>query len=210
MEGQRPQGTVAGNFQNKCQGVNPLEEFFIGRFSSCMLQLVSATGAKTVLDVGCGEGYPAQCLYRSYAGIGITGIDWSEEVIRQAKRINGHIGFQVASAYDLPFASDSFDLVMALEVLEHLLYPERALAEMGRVARKYCLFSVPQEPLWRILNVLRGKYLGSWGNTPGHLQHWSKFGFLRLLKSSNLQVEQVLTPFPWTMALCRVDPSRAG
>ena len=204
MEGQTPKSTIAGNFENKFGSSNPLQRFLIKRFSSQMLKLVTGTGANTVLDVGCGEGYPAQYLRRSCAGIEITGVDWSEQVVRTAKRMNSQIGFQVASVYELPFASKSFDLVMALEVLEHLLYPEQALAEMGRVAQKYCLVSVPEEPLWRILNVSRGKFLASWGNTPGHLQHWSKSDFLRLLQRS-FRVEQVATPFPWTMALCRAD-----
>ena len=54
--------------------------------------------------------------------------------------------------------------------------PEATLAEMARVARRHLLVSVPREPLWRGLNMARGAYLRDLGNTPGHVNHWSKRG----------------------------------
>jgi hypothetical protein len=62
---------------------------------------------------------------------------------------------------------------------------------------------VPHEPLWRILNVARGAYVQDLGNTPGHLNHWSRAGFKRLL-SAHGQVVETRSPFPWTMLLVRV------
>jgi hypothetical protein len=53
-----------------------------------------------------------------------------------------------------------------------------------------------------VLNLARGKYLKDMGNTPGHLQHWSRRSFLRLV-SSYAEVVKVLTPLPWTVVLCR-------
>ena len=51
-----------------------------------------------------------------------------------------------------------------------------SLAEIRRVTTSHALLSVPREPIWRMLNFLRGKYWSSGGNTPGHLQHWSRRG----------------------------------
>ena len=81
----------------------------------------------------------------------------------------------------LPFADGEFDLAAAIEVLEHVPDPERAVAEMARVARRHLLVSVPREPLWRALNVARGAYLRELGNTPGHVNHFSKRGFAAML-----------------------------
>ena len=79
------------------------------------------------------------------------------------------------------FADGEFDLATAIEVLEHVPEPEATLAEMARVARRRLLVSVPREPLWRGLNVARGAYLRELGNTPGHVNHWSKRAFAALL-----------------------------
>jgi hypothetical protein len=88
-------------------------------------------------------------------------------------------------------------------VLEHVPDPQRTLAEMARVARRHLLVSVPREPLWRAINMARGAYLRDLGNTPGHVNHWSKRGFVSLL-SRHGTVEEVRSPLPWTMLLVRV------
>ena len=62
-------------------------------------------------------------------------------------------------------------------MLEHLERPRDALAEMSRVAGRALLLSVPNEPGWRISHMLAGKNLRALGNTPGHINHWSKRAF---------------------------------
>ena len=102
----------------------------------------------------------------------------------------------------LPFPPLSFDLVMAIEVLEHVDDPVAALAELVRVSRGGMVLSVPREPIWRVANMARGKYLADLGNTPGHVQHWSRRSFVELV-GSQLEVVNVSTPFPWTMIEAR-------
>ena len=63
---------------------------------------------------------------------------------------------------------------------------------------------MPHEPLWRVLNVLRGAYLRDLGNTPGHVNHWSRRGFLRLLERHGRIIE-ARSPSPWTMVLVTVQ-----
>jgi hypothetical protein len=64
------------------------------------------------------------------------------------------------------------------------------------------ILSVPREPLWRLLNIARGHYMCSFGNTPGHLQHWSASRF-RSLVGRHAEIVESRTPLPWTMLLCR-------
>jgi SAM-dependent methyltransferase len=106
-------------------------------------------------------------------------------------------------AESLPFARDEFDLASAIEVLEHVPDPEHTLAEMARCARGHLLVSVPREPLWRMLNMARGAYWSALGNTPGHLNHWSRRSFGQLLARYG-EVAEVRSPFPWTMLLVRL------
>ena len=105
----------------------------------------------------------------------------------------------------LAFADGSFELVAAIEVLEHVADPPAALAEMARVAARWLLVSVPREPLWRMLNLARGAYVGELGNTPGHLHHWTPGSFRRLLAGHG-EIVSARAPLPWTMLLVRVGP----
>ncbi|MGH6886402.1 MAG: class I SAM-dependent methyltransferase, partial [Geminicoccales bacterium] len=112
------------------------------------------------------------------------------------------IAFQVADLYRLDPDRDAAELIVCCEVLEHLPDAARALDVLAQLARPHLIASVPKEPLWRILNVARGKYWSDLGNTPGHLQHWSGRAFTKLLRE-RFEVVEVRNPLPWTMALCR-------
>ena len=95
---------------------------------------------------------------------------------------------------DRLFADRRFGLVVAVEVLEHLPDPERGLAELARVGRRHLVLSVPQEPVFRACNLLAGRYVRDLGNTPGHLNHWTRRGFVRFVP----EVREVTSPSPWT------------
>jgi hypothetical protein len=79
--------------------------------------------------------------------------------------------------------------------------PDRALEVLAGLAKPWLIASVPREPLWRGLNLARLSYVGQFGNTPGHLNHWSRRGFVRFLTNS-FEVIELRSPTPWTMALC--------
>jgi 2-polyprenyl-3-methyl-5-hydroxy-6-metoxy-1,4-benzoquinol methylase len=92
--------------------------------------------------------------------------------------------------------------MICCEVLEHLDEPHTALKALQKVVSNHIIMSVPREPLWRFLNLIRGKYILSAGNTPGHVQHWSRTAFLELV-SQYFDVIEIRSPLPWVMVLCR-------
>ena len=94
------------------------------------------------------------------------------------------------------------DLVVCCEVLEHLPDPHGGLKALQSLQAPWYLLSVPREPIWRILNVARGAYLSEYGNSPGHLQHWSRLDFLHFVGEA-FQPIVVRMPLPWTVVLCR-------
>jgi 2-polyprenyl-3-methyl-5-hydroxy-6-metoxy-1,4-benzoquinol methylase len=135
----------------------------------------------------------------------VVGLDLEDAKLRTewAQRARANLSFRTFAGGPLPFADSEFDLAAAIEVLEHVPDPEGTVAEMARVASRHLLVSVPREPLWRVLNVARGAYLRDLGNTPGHVNHFSRRAFVSLLVRHGRLVS-VRTPFPWTMALVEV------
>jgi 2-polyprenyl-3-methyl-5-hydroxy-6-metoxy-1,4-benzoquinol methylase len=135
----------------------------------------------------------------------VVGIDLDDPQLQAewAKRQVPNLEYRVMKAENLPFADGEFEVATAIEVLEHVPDPEHTVAEMARVASRHLLVSVPREPLWRGLNMARGAYLKDLGNTPGHLNHWSKRAFVSLLSKHGTVVE-ARSPFPWTMLLVRL------
>lgn len=197
------EGVVAGNFYNKYKTNNPIARYFMQGFINSVIELVSVTQADDIHEVGCGEGYLSAILAKGNSRIRAS--DFSQQVIYKARAITKKTGinidFKVAGIYDLIPEKDTAELVVCCEVLEHLEHPQRAMGVLSTLANPYLLVSVPREPIWRLLNMARGKYIGSLGNTPGHIQYWSKRSFLNML-NKYVDIVEVLTPLPWTIALC--------
>lgn len=191
---------IGGNYFDKYRSTNPIHQWLMRGFLRSVRELLGSIEYGSVLEVGCGTGDLATRILPPQ--VDYLGIDIDETEIETARNRYPQLTFQVGSAYELPVESNSFDLVIACEVLEHLEDPVRALAEIDRVANRWVLVSVPWEPTWRILNVIRGKYWRRFGNTPGHVQHFSRRDFVALL-SSRLEIVAIKTPMPWSMALCR-------
>ncbi len=195
-----------GNTFDKYGSTNPVVRRLMTGFHGALDELWDLASPESVLDVGCGEGV----LTHEWAGrLGdrrIVGIDLGDPKLQAEweKRQRPNLEYRVEEATSLSFGDDEFDVATAIEVLEHVPDPDATLAEMARVARTHLLVSVPREPLWRIVNMARGAYWKSLGNTPGHVNHWSRVGFVSLLTRHGT-VEEIRSPFPWTMLLVRVS-----
>jgi 2-polyprenyl-3-methyl-5-hydroxy-6-metoxy-1,4-benzoquinol methylase len=195
-----------GNTYDKYGSTNPVVRRLMRGFHDSLDELWGIAAPESVLDVGCGEGVLTCEWAERLDGGRIVGIDLDDPKLRAEweRRARPNLEFRVEEATSLSFDDDEFDTATAIEVLEHVPDPEATLAEMARVARRHLLVSVPREPLWRMLNMARGAYLRDLGNTPGHLNHWSKVGFHSLLTRYG-KVQEVRTPFPWTMLLVGLD-----
>jgi 2-polyprenyl-3-methyl-5-hydroxy-6-metoxy-1,4-benzoquinol methylase len=198
-------GIVTGNTYDKYGSSNPVVRRLMASFERTLDELLARAEPRSLLDVGCGEGVLVHQWAQRLPDARIVGIDLAEDSIQAgwAARQAPNLEYRTMPAEDLPFANDEFDLASAIEVLEHVPDPEHTLAEMARCAARHLLVSVPREPLWRGLNIARGAYLAQLGNTPGHLNHWSKRSFTRLLARHG-QVVELRSPFPWTMLLVRL------
>lgn len=194
----------AGNYYDKYRTRNPVARWLMQGFLSSFDRLAGRLPPGPALEVGCGEGELSMRL--AARGHHVRGCDVSPGVVDEARARADLAGLRIAfwqcDMHDLS-EQDAAPLVVCCEVLEHLHDPHAGLDKLASLARPWLLVSVPREPLWRAMNMARGKYLGEWGNTPGHLNHWGRQGFLDLL-GRRFEVVETASPVPWTMALCKV------
>jgi 2-polyprenyl-3-methyl-5-hydroxy-6-metoxy-1,4-benzoquinol methylase len=195
-----------GNTYDKYGSQNPVVRRLMEGFESTLEELWDTAAPESILDVGCGEGVLTAQWADKLGDKRIVGIDLDDPKLKAEweQRRRANLEYRVEDATNLSFADGEFDMATAIEVLEHVPDPERTVSEMARVAKRSVLVSVPREPLWRGLNMARGAYWKDFGNTPGHVNHWSKRSFVSML-SRHGTVEDVRSPFPWTMVLVRVS-----
>lgn len=192
------------NFQ-KYQCQHPFAVNRIGNFYDALIQLIDLVKPTNMLNIGCGEGFDLRNIYdRGITPEYCCGLDLNLEALRMAKKALADLQFDAASGdiYNLPIKLSRFDLILCLEVLEHLAHPERILKEISKLNNYYCIFSVPNEPFYRLTRMLLFRQnIRKLGNHPEHRNKWSKSSFSRLIKR-HFNIDQILSPFPWTIVLC--------
>ena len=197
-------GVPTGNTYDKYGSTNPVVRRLMTRFEQDMFELLDRAAPASILDVGCGEGVLTEQWADRTPGR-VVGIDLDDPKLRAEwdQRERPNLEFHTGDGHTLPYGPGEFEAATAMEVLEHVPDPAAVLGEMARVASRWVLVSVPREPLWRGLNMARGAYLRDLGNTPGHLNHWSKRSFASLVGVYG-EIVELRSPPPWTMALLRV------
>lgn len=189
----------------KYDSKNPIAQKMINGFMNSIKELTANIPIEinSVTECGCGQGHVNRLLEQLFPDAELKGFDICKKDLQIAndEKVNPQTILYEKSIYDID-ENEQADLVVCCEVLEHLTDPNQALKKMAELNAKYYLFSVPNEPLWRILNCLRGKYLKDWGNTPDHRNHWSTRKFKQFV-SQQLKPVEVRRPLPWNMILSR-------
>ena len=158
------------------------------------------------LEIGCGPGFSTQKISKMFPkSVKLEASEYVAPLVKVAKKNNPKIKIWQEDIYKLKSDDSSYDLIYLLEVLEHLDHPKVALAEIKRVLRPggFLILGVPREPLWRFLNMARGAYWGSLGNTPGHLNHWSSGSLRKYIEKEFGKVLAVRKPLPWSICLAK-------
>jgi ubiquinone/menaquinone biosynthesis C-methylase UbiE len=191
-----------GNTYDKYASRNPVARYLMSGFMRDLDAVLPAGPVASILEIGMGEGEIATHARERYPDARIVGLDLPDADLAgqwAQRRLTGVFGDAGAP----PFPDNTFDLVLAIEVLEHVENPAKVLEQLARVASGAVVLSVPREPIWRALNLVRGAYVREWGNTPGHVQHWSRHAFAALV-GEQFDVSAVKSPLPWTLVTARV------
>jgi SAM-dependent methyltransferase len=131
--------------------------------------LKSLTHCKTLLDVGASEGFTAY-VAKKLVGLTVSCCDLSGVACQRAQSIFDLPATQ-ADIHSLPYADDSFDIVLCNETLEHLTDPNLGARELLRVASKAVVITVPHEHPDKIAKNVQN------GEDHAHLNAFNLYSF---------------------------------
>ena len=135
------------------------------------LNLVRPTD-QTIVDIGCGEGITLEKIHRLFPERKVMGIDTLPENVDICNR-HGCRAVQ-GDVYNLPFLSKSVDFVLFMEVIEHLVHPEKAIQEIRRIlvpgGRLVVVF--PNDRVFKIARILTLRFREA-AYDPGHVRQWT-------------------------------------
>ena len=180
---------------------HPIRRWMIDSFYIKLIEGIKPVNVSTVLDVGAGEGFTLDRLSNAKIGKKLIGVDNSEKAVKLGKRLFSTLDLRTGDIYNLSFSGDSMDLIICTEVLEHLDHPRKALKELIRVSKKYLILSVPNEPFFRLKNLIIGRNVRRLGSTKNHVNHWTSWGFEKFVKEEKVKILSCNHPFPFTLLL---------
>ena len=196
---------AAGQDAKKYGSTNPVVKKLLDRWTTQLRATVGTIGTdEVVVDVGVGEGLSLERFLPS--GHKAIGAEYRHDKAVVAMERLSALSPVVCDAGMVPLASASADLVTCIEVLEHLVTDEPAVAELARICRGRCVVSVPWEPWFRLGNLGRGKNIARFGNDPEHVQYFTPKRLKAMLEVSFADVT-VIPTFPWLIAEAR-NPRR--
>lgn len=173
--------------------VIPKQEYYAGRGLSPRLtrHYFSKFGsARKILDVGCGTGDLGR--YSPWPDIEIHGVDIDSGAVDQASAYERAICLDIAVS-PLPYEDESFEAILARDVLEHLLDPSRALAEVRRVLKPAGIL---------VVSVVMAKPRRVWADYT-HVRGFTRSSARLLLEDVGFTVEHIwrMGPVPLSSRL---------
>ena len=182
---------------------NFVGRIFLNNFLNTAVKTIRPLNINSMLDAGCGEGFTLDRFFNEKIGRKFEGIEYDPQAVKMANELYPHLDIKQGDIYKLPYKNNSFDLVVATEVLEHLEDPKKAYRELLRVSRKYVLLSVPNEPFFTWQRIARLQNVRHLGAHPEHIQQWTFSAFTKFVKVRGVKLVTRKLPIPWTMVLLK-------
>lgn len=152
-----------------------------------------------IVDMGCGEGVILYWINKQGSCNSLIGVDVSREGLIIAKKIAGpYINLILADAHHIPLRR--VDLIIAVELLEHLPEPALAVDEMARIAN-HAIITVPYTLLFRIASLLSLKNIKRLGEALDHRHFYNPRKLKTLLDPLEIVMQKRVGV--WLLALTR-------
>ncbi len=187
-------GNVPPDWYYRSIKENILQRYWHKRRFEEVSKMIEESSEGTILDIGSADGTFTNVILQKSKTKKIIGIDVLKKSVDWANKHwnSKKLKFQLGDAHKLDFKSNTFDAVVALEVLEHVKNPQKVLGEIKRVLKKggYAVFLVPSDSIlfkiiWFFWTKSRGKI---WQDT--HIQTYRNDYLVKISRGVGFKIEE--------------------
>ena len=172
------------------------------RFNAMLARRYGKSGAR-LLEIGSGMGHLVGQLEDTFETYGMDLNHWA---VKQSKSVIEKTNLQTASAQELPFSDNSFNVVIIKQIVEHLPDPQKAIQEIGRVTEPGGTLILATPNLDSLLKPWKGeKWIGY--QDPTHISLKRPAEWLDLIRSANFSPLKVFSDGFWDVPYIRFVPS---
>ena len=173
------------------------------RFNTILARRYGRPGGR-LLEVGSGMGHLVGQLEDTFETYGMDLNHWA---VNKSKEVVQKTLLQTASAQDLPFSNDSFNVVIIKHIVEHLPDPRKAIQEIGRVIEKGGTLILATPNLDSLLKPWKGK---SWigYQDPTHISLKRPAEWLSFIEEAGFQLIKVFSDGFWDVPYIPLMPKQ--
>lgn len=173
------------------------------RFYAMLARRDGKRGAR-LLEVGSGLGHLVSQLEDTFQTFGIDINHWA---VKKSKEVVGKSHLQTASAQELPFADETFNVVIIKHIVEHLPDPARAIREIGRVTEPGGILILATPNLSSLLKPWKGdKWIGY--QDPTHISLRPPEEWLSLIREAGFRLKKIFADGFWDVPYIPVIPKQ--
>jgi len=168
-----------------------------------ILQKLKLKKPLNILELGCGSGGVSKELGKAIKHHFFVGVDVSSSILRVAKKVNKNLLLVKADCEETPIKDKSFELVLLIDVLEHLKCPWKLIAESVRISKRWVIIRTPIEDcLYYRLRMSEETCVCRWKKCYGHVWRFNLPFLKKVLQENGLILVEV------HISKCRVKSIR--
>jgi len=159
---------------------------------------------RRLLEIGSGMGHLVGQLEDTFATFGMDLNHWA---VKQSKSVIEKTQLQTASAQELPFSDNSFNVVIIKHIVEHLPDPQQAIREIGRVTEPGGTLILATPNLDSLLKPWKGeRWIGY--QDPTHISLKRPAEWLELIRNAGFDLLRVFSDGFWDVPYIRFVPAK--
>lgn len=187
---------IGEHYESEYLGLHPTLHLEDSKFKASeivsILEKTITNEIDSMIFLGCGAGGVATEIQKIMGSPFFVGCDISSPILQIAKSVNKNLLLIKADCEEIPIRNNSIELVLLIDIVEHLKHPWKIIVESKRISQKWVIIRVPTDDcLFHNLKNRKDTWLSEWKMHSGHLWKFNLSFLKKLLEENGLTIIEI-------------------